>query len=204
VRKAAVGSYLDNDGICSMALRKFIDTKVFSDEKLQNALSDSALDDVATSEFLMDHLRRTVSLKTDLEVSDPNVMKERFYSFANRHYQNGTADGLTSLATGCGLVSKRGTNRYRYAPTDDLLRALVFANVTSPMEESAFLRHIHGRYRMVLGPLEAKEEVRSQQFDETDFKKNRDRLAQHLVGMGLAHRMSDACTYIINPMESRA
>jgi hypothetical protein len=57
---------------------------------------------------------------------------------------SGTADGLTGLATRSGLASKRGTNRYRYAPTDELLRALVFANVTSPIEESAFLRHLHG------------------------------------------------------------
>jgi hypothetical protein len=41
------------------------------------------------------------------------------------------------------------------------------------------------------------------QFDETDFKRNRDRFAQHLIGMGLAQRMSDSCTYIMNPMESQ-
>jgi hypothetical protein len=117
---------------------------------------------------------------------------------------SGTADGLTGLATGSGLASKRGTNRYRYAPTDELLRALVFANVTSPIEESAFLRHLHGRYRIVIGPTEAKREVLSYLFDETDFKKNRERFGQHLVGMGLAQRMSDACTYIVNPMESLA
>jgi hypothetical protein len=99
-------------------------------------------------------------------------------------------------------VSKRGTNRYRYAPTDELLRALVLANVTSPVEESAFLRRLYGRYRIVIGPIEAKEDVLSYLFDETDFKKNRDRFGQHLVGMGLAQRMSDACTYVLNPMES--
>ena len=88
------------------------------------------------------------------------------------------------LGTGCGLASKRGTNRYRYAPTDDLLRALVLANVIAPMEESAFLRHLHRRYRISIGPTEAKNEVLSYQFDETDFKKNRDRFGQHLVGMG--------------------
>jgi hypothetical protein len=56
---------------------------------------------------------------------------------------------------------------------------------------------------MVIGPTEAKAEVPNTLFDETDFKKNRDRLVQRLIGMGLAHRMSDACTYIVNPMSSR-
>lgn len=78
----------------------------------------------------------------------------------------------------------------------------MLANVKIPVEESAFLRHLHDRYRIVIGPTEGKAEVLNYLFDETDFKKNRDRLAQHLIGMGLAQRMSDACTYIINPMNS--
>jgi hypothetical protein len=203
VRKAAVGSYLQNDGLGIMAVRKFVRTTVFSDPELIRTLENSSLDDLAKKEYLAEHLVRTVSLKKDLEASDPKTLTEKFYSFAARLYRDGTADGLTALATGCGLASKRGTNRYRYAPTDELLRALVLANVTSPMEESAFLRHIHGRYRMVIGPTEAKGELLTYLFDETDFKRNRDRFAQHLIGMGLAQRMSDSCTYIINPMDSQ-
>lgn len=204
VRKAAVASYLHNDGIGELAVRKFIDSTVLSDEGLNKILKDDALDDVAKTECLAEHLVRTVSLKKKPDTTDPRKMTELFYAFARKLYRNGTADGLTSLATGCGLVSKRGTNRYRYAPTDDLLRALVLANVTAPIEESAFLRHLHRRYRISIGPTEAKNEVLSYQFDETDFKKNRDRFGQHLVGMGLAQRKSDACTYVINPMEALA
>jgi hypothetical protein len=204
VRKAAVGSYLHNDGIGELAVRKFVDTKVFSDPELNKILTDDTLDDVAKTDFLAEHLARSVSLKKRPDTSDPRKMVEVFYGFARKLYRGGTADGLTGLATGCGLASKRGTNRYRYAPTDELLRALVLANVTAPVEESAFLRHLHRRYRISIGPTEAKSEVLSYQFDETDFKKNRDRFGQHLVGMGLAQRKSDACTYVINPMESAA
>ena len=202
VRKAAVGSYLHNDGIGELAVRKFIDTTVLSNPDLKKILNDDALDDVAKTDYLAEHLVRAVSLKKRPDTTDPRKMIELFYAFARKLYRAGTADGLTGLATGCGLVSKRGTNRYRYAPTDDLLRALVLANVTAPVEESAFLRHLYRRYRISIGPTEAKGEVLSYQFDETDFKKNRDRFGQHLVGMGLAQRKSDACTYIINPMEA--
>ncbi len=202
VRKAAVASYLQNDGIGTLAVRKFLDATVFSDPELKKALADEALDDLAKKEYLADHLVRTVSLRKNLDAPDPKRLTEMFYSLATRLYRSGTADGLTGLATGCGLVSKRGTNRYRYAPTDELLRAIVFANVTSPIEESALLRRLHHRYRMVIGPIEAKGDVLTYLFDETDFKKNRDRFRQHLVGMGLAQRMSDACTYVLNPMES--
>ncbi len=203
VRKAAVGSYLYNDGLGNRAVRRFIDAAVFSDPQLAAMLTDASIDDLAKKDYLASHLRQTVSLRKDLEAVDPKTLKEKFLSFAARLYRDGTADGLTALATGCGLASKRGTNRYRYAPTDELLRALVFANVTAPTEESALLRHLHRRYRIVIGSTEAKVELLSYQFDDTDFKKNRDRFAQHLIGMGLAQRMSDACTYVINPMDSR-
>ena len=202
VRKAAVASYLQNDGIGILAVRKFLDATVFSDEQLQRTLADDSLDALAKRDYLAEHLVRSVSLKKNLDADTPQRLTEMFYSLATRLYRGGTADGLAALATGCGLVSRRGTNRYRYAPTDELLRALVFANVTSPVEESAFLRHLHGRYRIVIGPTEAKGDVLSYLYDETDFKKNRDRFGQHLVGMGLAQRMSDACTYVLNPMES--
>jgi hypothetical protein len=204
VRKAAVASYLQNDSLGSMAVRTFVDNTVLSDPVLQKTLADPALDDLAKKDFLADHISRACALKKDrIDATEPGIFIQKFHSFADQLYRNGTADGLTALATGCGLASKRGTNRYRYAPTDDLLRALVLANVSAPLEESAFLRQIHHRYRIVIGPAEAKSEVPSYRFDETDFKKNRDRLAQHLSGMGLAQRMSDACSYVINPMDSR-
>lgn len=207
VRKAAVGSYLHNDGLGSRAVRKFVDVTVFSDAQLAGVLANPSIDDIAKRDYLANHLQRTVSLNKEalkkLEASDPKTLKEKFLGFAARLYRNGTADGLTALATGCGLASKRGTNRHRYAPTDELLRALVLANVTSPVEESALLRRLHRRYRIAIGPVEARSELLSYQFDETDFKRNRERFAQHLIGMGLAQRMSDSCTYVINPMDVR-
>jgi hypothetical protein len=202
VRRAASESYLSNDGLGSRAVKKFLDLKVFSDPELENRLSDPLIDDQAKKDYLMEHLANTVSLKKPLEAHDHNKLVEKVYSFAQQLYHKGTADGLTSLATGCGLASRRGTNRLRYAPTDELLRALVLANVSSPMEESAFLRHLHSRYRLVIGQVEAKQDVLPIRFDDSDFKKNRDRFSQHLIGMGLAQRMSDACIYILNPMES--
>jgi hypothetical protein len=203
VRKAAGESYLSNDGLGSRAVKKYLDLEVFSDPELDKYLADPLIDDQAKKDYLVEHLANTVSLKKPLEAHDHNKLVEKVYSFAQQLYRKGTADGLTSLATGCGLASRRGTNRIRYAPTDELLRALVLANVSSPMEESAFLRLLHGRYRLVIGPVEAKKDVLPFLFEESDFKKNRERLSQHLISMGLAQRMSDACTYILNPMEAR-
>lgn len=205
VRKAAIASYLDNDGLGSQAVRKFIDRTAFSDPSLKAMLASDDFDEQSKRDFLLEHLRKTCSLskRVDFNAPDSKTLIQGFYSFADQYYRGNAADGFTGLGTGCGLVSRRGTNRYRYAPTDELLRALVFANVTSPIEESAFLRLLYQRYSIVIGPVEAKSIVRPTLFDESDFKRNRDRLAQHLIGMGLAQRMSDACTYVLNPMDKR-
>jgi hypothetical protein len=187
------------------AVRRFIDLEIFSDSGLAKTLADTTLDEVAKKSYLAEYLGSTCAFKHEKEQFDADTAetyKRKFYGFAERLYHNGAADGLTALATGCGLVSKRGTNRYRYAPTDDLLHALVLANVTSPVEESVFLQHIWSRYRMVIGPTEAKTALSGYEYDEPDFKDNRARLTQRLIGMGLAQRMSDACTYVSNPMNS--
>ncbi|MDY7577265.1 hypothetical protein RGU70_02835 [Herbaspirillum sp. RTI4] len=206
VRKAAVASYLDNDGLGSQAVRTFIDTTLFSDPDLKRMLANNEADDESKRDYLLHFLEKSCALNKEGMANAPDTKSliQNFYSFADKFYRSYAADGLTGLATGCGFVSRRGTTRFRYAPTDGLLRALVLANVTAPVEEGAFLRRLYDRYRIVIGPVEAKATVRATLFDETDFKKNRDRLVQHLIGMGLAQRMSDACTYVLNPMDEHA
>jgi hypothetical protein len=205
VRKAAVSSYLDNDGLGIRAVRRYLDTVVISDPDLHAGLNSTDIDDLAKRDLLTEHLRKTCALKASVTfpVGDAASMLREFYALADQYYKAYAADGLVGLANGCGLVSRRGTTRLRYAPTDELLRCLVLANVSTPIEESAFLRVLFERYRLIIGPVEAKHTVPATVFDETDFKKNRERFSQHLIGLGLAKRMSDACTYIINPMDKR-
>lgn len=205
VRKAAVSSYMDNDGLGSHAVRRYLELTSIENEELQAVLSRDDIDDVEKKRQLASFLRSAFSLDDRLihDADDAEAMLNTFYAHADRHYKTYTSAGLVGLARGCGLVSQRGTNRSRYAPTDELLRCLVLANVSAPIEESAFLALLFARYRLVIGPAEAGEVVPQSLFDESDFKRNRERFSQHLIGLGLARRMSDACTYIINPMDKR-
>lgn len=198
-RKAAVISYTDNDDLGLLALQNYLRREVYEQPDLQATLN-STLDEEAKMDRLHQHLVTTCALKERGEAQTHQELFKHFQNRAKQAYESGTAVGLRSLAVGCGLLSKRGTNRYRYAPTDDLLRTLVLANVTEPVEETQFLRTLQTRYNIVIGPAEAQPVVTSSQFEETDFKRNHDRLIQHLVGMGLARRMSDDCTYILNPL----
>lgn len=203
VRKAAISSYSENDDLGARAVRRFMETRAFGDAALNAQIASIDLDDHAKTELLSAHLMDTCHIDTQkqkLMAPTPAELTTEAFTFIDGLYRSGTAKGIQSLARNCGLASNRGTNRYRYAPTDELLQALVFANVRGPVEESDFLRILHQRYRIAIGPLEAREVLDEYQFEDSAFEKNRDRLSQHLIGIGLAHRMSDACTYIVNPM----
>jgi hypothetical protein len=203
VRKAAMSSYGDADALGSRAVRRFMETRIFGEASLQSQLASTDLDDLAKTELLSAHLKDTCSLDTrkqKLLATTPAELTIETLSYIDSLYRTGAAKGIQSMARNCGLASNRGTNRYRYAPTDELLEVLVLSNVKGPVEESDFLRILHRRYRIAIGPQEARQVLDDYQFEDSAFEKNRDRLSQHLIGIGLAHRMSDACTYIVNPM----
>jgi hypothetical protein len=97
------------------------------------------------------------------------------------------------------LISKRGTNKLRYAPNDSLLKALILANVRDRMEFKEFLRRLFERYGIVLGEREAKIVMEDSDFDSKAFQSNASRLEQRLSSLGMLKRLSDACAYVLNP-----
>lgn len=98
-----------------------------------------------------------------------------------------------------GLVSKRGTVKLRYAPTDALLKTLLFANVEKRVELNQFLQQLHSRYSIVFGDREAEQVLAKDEFDKKAFQANARRLEQRLGSLGLLRRLSDGCAYVINP-----
>lgn len=98
-----------------------------------------------------------------------------------------------------GLVSKRGTNKLRYAPNDSFLKALILANVKDRMEFKRFLQILFERYGMVIGEREAEIVMKDTDFDKKSFQANAARLEQRLSSLGMVKRLSDACAYVLNP-----
>lgn len=103
-----------------------------------------------------------------------------------------------------GLVSKRGTNKLRYAPTDPLLKALILANVERRMEYKEFLSRLFSRYGLVFGDREAERVLDRDEFDKKAFQANAERLEQRLGSLGMLRRLSDACAYVQNPFSRAA
>jgi hypothetical protein len=105
-----------------------------------------------------------------------------------------------SYGGGVGLVSRRGTNRLRYAPTDELLKALILANVPNRMEYGQFLSLLFERYGFVFGEREAQQVLTSEEIDKRAFQANSERLESRLRTLGMLRRLSDACAYVENPL----
>ncbi|TIX60964.1 MAG: hypothetical protein E5V33_19050, partial [Mesorhizobium sp.] len=98
------------------------------------------------------------------------------------------------------LVSKRGTTRLRYAPTDSILKALILANVSTRMDFMEFLALLYDRYGLVLGEREAERALDPDEFDKKAFQANSGRLERRLRTLGMLRRLSDACAYVENPL----
>lgn len=121
----------------------------------------------------------------------------------SRHKQHiGKIHG--TWARSIGLSSRRGSQRVRYAPTDGLLKALVFANVSARMEYKAFLRRLHERYGIVIGEHQAGPYIEQDEADLEDFAENATRLEERLTSLGLMHRLSDGCAYVQLPFHGRS
>jgi len=125
-------------------------------------------------------------------------LRNDFLKTARKAYADAAGDAVPSLAQQCGLASRIKTTQYRYAPSDQFLRNLVYVTVTKPIKESEFLSLIYERYRLVIGPDEAK--LVQEEHYGPEFAKNNERLLRRLMAMGLARRMSDSFTYVRNPI----
>ena len=201
VRQRAIRSYLDNDGLPRIALESFTG-HVMSSAEWESAVNNPALLTDAerveeATRFLSERLwldPKDVAGCTDLPEVKATVLKRL-------HDKLDDNVGILHSAYGrqCGLISKRGTRSYRYAPTDALLKSLVLANVQRRVEIADFLALIFRRYRLIFGPAEACLALSRDDFEETPFQRNLDRLEERLRSTGLLNRLSDGVAYVENP-----
>jgi hypothetical protein len=197
VRELAGASYQQNNLLSLQAVDTYISNIAESDEWKKAAAEPGGFDGCRR---LLEQLVRWGGEPEDYEgCADPDaLLRELRRSAAARHRQH-AGSVHRNYGRDVGLISKRGTNRLRYAPTDDLLRALILANVKQRMEFHEFLALLHARYGFVFGEREAELVLEGGTFDKTAFKQNARRLEQRLASLGMLRRLSDACAYVQNP-----
>lgn len=146
-----------------------------------------------------DILKREFSWEDESGVSDPAQLWQRFKDDARSRHSRHFGQVHRTFGRGIGLVSKRGTNRFRYAPTDAFLKCLIFANVSKRTEFSELLERLYKRYGLIFGEREAEQVLPIEDMDKKPFQANSLRLENRLGSLGLLKRLSDACAYVENP-----
>ncbi len=192
VRELSMESFEDNSFLSLEALEKLI--VLAEAQPMWNA--------PGTPSELLNHRRNVLEemyrWTPENELSDPDELLRQFRSEAKERHRRHFGQVHRTFGRGIGLVSRRGTNRFRYAPTDHFLRYIVFATVVKRVEFSELLAHLYERYGLVFGEREA-ELASPQGIDKKPFQQNALRLEHRLSSLGLLKRLSDACAYVENP-----
>lgn len=198
VRELSSSNFQENTNLSVRAVETYL-ADIEASESWQQALGDSE-----AFARCRDILRNRCWWEGDPD-SPPTpmaLMADLRTTALTRHRQHVT-NVHRSYGRAIGLVSRRGTNRMRYAPTDRLLKTLVVANVPARLELGQFLERLYDQYGFVFGDVQAERVLTSAEFDKKAFQANTSRLEQRLGSLGLLRRLSDACAYVENPLGRR-
>lgn len=194
VREISCDLYHENNLLPTQAVEAFI-ANVETSGDWQQALTENG-----AFEKCSKILRDKVRWGEDYEgPNDPQQLIAALRQAAMKRHRQHVANIHRNYGREIGLVSKRGTVKLRYAPTDSLLKTLLFTNAEKRVELHQFLERLHRRYGIVFGDKEAEQVLARDEFDKTAFKHNLRRLEQRLGSLGLLRRLSDGCAYVVNP-----
>jgi hypothetical protein len=193
IREQAIESFEENNALSIEAIEKVIS----SVEKTDGWNLDGQPQEVLARrrQILENHF----SWDDEGTVNDPDELLRRFREEAKDRHRLHFSKVHRSYGQGIGLVSKRGTNRLRYAPTDAFLKCLIYSNVDERIEFNEFLTLLYERYGLVFGEKEAQKVRTAKEIDKKPFQANALRLEHRLSSLGLLKRLSDACAYVENP-----
>jgi len=198
VRELSASSYQENGLLSQKAVEAYLARITTSDSWLRAKSQPGAF--AACKAILEEEVRWPNDPEDYDGCSEPDALVAELRRSAVARHRQHVASVHRQYGREVGLVSKRGTNRLRYAPTDALLKTLVLANVSQRMEYKAFLALLFGRYGFVFGEREAEQVFPRQDFDKKAFQTNSHRLEQRLSSLGMLRRLSDACAYVQNPL----
>lgn len=200
VREQSVLNFQQNNVLTTQAVTAYLDA-IERCPEWQEAVEESATPDEAMARCR--HILQSEvwwGEKTDYEgTPDPRAMLRELREVALRRHSKEVSEVHRSYSRDIGLVSRKGTTKFRYAPNDPLIKTLLLANVTHRMELQEFLHQLFEHYGLVFGPREAQRVLPAEDFDPKPFAANAARLEQRLGSLGLLRRLSDGCAYVVNP-----
>jgi hypothetical protein len=198
VREISCDVYQENNLLSTQAVDVFI-------LRIENSLAwQQALGEAGAFEKCRKILLDEVRWGEDYDgPNEPERLIAALKQAAMKRHRQHVANIHREYGRDVGLVSKRGTVKLRYAPTDALLKTLLLANVETRTELNQFLERLHVRYGIVFSDKQAEQVLPKGEFEKKAFQANSRRLEQRLGSLGLLKRLSDGCAYVVNPYYAR-
>ena len=206
IRELSANSYLENNQLPKRAIKAYI-KQIERLPRWQEILKAS--DSVeplqeATELFFERFLWPDIQIRKEADemngISRPEQLLEKLLEKAETRHDGHLAKCHRAWSREIGFSSSRGSRRMRYAPTDALIKTLVFSTVDKRAEFQEFLQELYNKYGFIIGHVQAKFYTDNGKIDKSDFTENARRLEERLASMGLLKRLSDACAYVINPL----
>lgn len=201
VRELSFVNYQENADLPAQAVEAHIDTIEHSEEWREALREPGAF--AHSCAILRKHVWWPQKPEDYDGPDDPDRLITELRSEALKGHRQHVAHIHRAYGREVGLVSKRGTNKLRYAPNDTLLKTLIAANVETRMELGEFLDRLFQRYGLVFGEREAEQVLAVDDFDKKAFQANAERLERRLSSLGMLRRLSDSCAYLENPYRGR-
>jgi hypothetical protein len=195
VREISCDVYQSNNLLSAQAVEEFID-RIERSQAWQQAISENGAFE-RCRKILLDEARWGDDY--DGPPNDPEQLIVALRHAAMKRHRQHVANIHRNYGRDIGLVSRRGTVKFRYAPTDALLKTLLFANVEKRTELHQFLERLHTRYGLIFGDKQAELVLSKGEFEKKAFQANCRRLEQRLGSLGVLKRLSDGCAYVVNP-----
>jgi len=202
VRELSSLNYQENSQLPQKAIEAYL-ARVPTSEEWRRAVEQPG-SFAACKKLLVERVRWPRDTEDYEGCSDPAALFAELRREAISRHRQHVANVHRNYGRDVGLVSRRGTNKLRYAPTDSLLKALILANVAQRTEYKEFLAQLFRRYGLVFGEREAEQVLGKEEFDKKAFQANSHRLEQRLGSLGMLRRLSDACAYVQNPFVTKS
>lgn len=198
VRQLSAQNYIRNNLLPAQAVESYIN-EIEASKEWQDALNSEHDAFNKCRQILSERVRWAMDVNDYAGPSDCGSLITALREIALKGHKQHAGNIHRNFGRDIGLVSKRGTNRLRYAPTDALLKTMLLTNMEKRMELGEFLETLFNRYGFVFGDREAARVLPSDEFDKKVFQANAHRLEQRLGSLGMLRRLSDGCAYVENP-----
>jgi len=198
IRGLSAQNYIRNNLLPAQAVEAYIN-QIESSAEWQSAAASENDAFNKCRQILSERVRWGMDADDYAGSSDCRALTTALREIALKGHKQHAGNIHRSFGRDIGLVSKRGTNKLRYAPTDALLKTLLLTNVAERMELGEFLETLFSRYGFVFGDREAARVLPNDEFDKKVFQANAGRLEQRLGSLGMLRRLSDGCAYVENP-----